>query len=132
MCGPGDTASASAVAPVFAALVGDVFEEFRHGGVSVLHPDHGGTHFLARLEVHINEQYVRLAGIDVLLIFGVGIKTQRPGFSVFYLGERTYLYVGITVHGSVKDFCKLLCCKFHRTGLESPSESNDRVHEFVF
>ena len=82
----GDTAAAT-VAPEGFVLRLYIFEQICKSAVGVLYPDEGWSDGLLRLEIFVYQEDRCLAGIDVLLVFGVRVKTEFARFTMFDLCE---------------------------------------------
>lgn len=106
--------SAQTAEPAVAFLLGrGPFKQLCNSGIGIVHPDHCGAYRLLWLEVLVYKDYRSLAGINVMLILGVGIKTKFAGLAVFYLGKTFYYYLRVSIDGSPEQFGEILRFNFH-------------------
>ena len=83
-------------------LAGHVFEQIRDGRVGVLYPHQGGGYRLLGLEVFVYQHDGGFAGVNVLLVLGIGEEAQAAGFSMLYLGEFGCNGIRVTIYGSLE------------------------------
>ena len=103
----------AAVAAGLFRLGGDVLQQFRHGGIGVVHADKRRLHRLLGLEGLVHQDDGRFARIDVLFVFGIGEETQGAGLSVLDLGKLRDDGVLVPVHGPLQHLRQLFCGEFH-------------------
>ena len=103
----------AAVALRLLRLVLDILQQLGDGRIGVVHPHERGLHGLLGLEGLVHQDDGRLAGIDVLLVLGIGEEAQGAGLAVLDLGELRDDGVLIPVHGSLEHLRQLFCGEFH-------------------
>ena len=111
-CTQGD-AAASAVAAVASLLRIHIIQKLGKGAVCAFDTDHCGSDRGSRLEIIVYQKDGSLAGIDIMLVFGICIEAKLTGFAVFDFGEGGHSSLRVSFYSAVQDFCQLFCSKFH-------------------
>ena len=79
-----------------------IFEEVCDGRVGIVYPDHRSLDGLFGLEALVYNEDGCLAGVDKLLVFGIGKKAQGTGLAVFNLGKLGSLGVFVALYGALQ------------------------------
>ena len=103
------------VALVLTPLRTDVFEQLRDGRIGILDPDQGRGHRLLGHECLIYQQDRSLAGIDVLLVFRVGVEAKFARLAMLDLGETRYSSLRIPFYGPSQHLGQLSGSIFHKS-----------------
>ena len=117
---------------ILALLVGDVLEKLCDSCVSILHPHHSGLDRLLGLESFVDQEDACLAGIDVFLVFGVGIEAELSAASVFNLCEGSGECFGISIDCPVEYSRQLFSCQFHKNGYSNHKVTTNKQVNFDF
>ena len=103
----------AAVTTGLLCFLGNESQQPGDGFIGIVHAEQRRLHRLFGFEGLVHQDDGRLAGIDILLVLGVGEKAQGAGFPVLDLGELGDDGVLIPVHGAVEHLRQLFCSEFH-------------------